>query len=43
MLMDRTGWPMIPGAMIAIVALCVLPVLLAMPETAPGRARSRRR
>jgi MFS transporter, MHS family, proline/betaine transporter len=43
MLMDRTGWPMIPGAMIAIVALCVLPVLLAMPETAPGRARSQRR
>jgi MHS family proline/betaine transporter-like MFS transporter len=34
-LIDRTGWPMIPGAMIAVVALCVLPVLLAMPETRP--------
>ena len=43
MLMDRTGWPMIPGAMIAIVALCVLPVVLAMPETAPARAFPRRR
>ena len=42
-LMDRTGWPMIPGAMIAIVALCVLPVVLAMPETAPARAFPRRR
>jgi MHS family proline/betaine transporter-like MFS transporter len=27
----RTGWAMIPGAMIAIVALCVLPVLLRLP------------
>jgi MHS family proline/betaine transporter-like MFS transporter len=35
-LIDRTGWPLIPGAMIAVVALCVLPVLLAMPETRPG-------
>jgi MHS family proline/betaine transporter-like MFS transporter len=43
MLLDRTGWPMIPGAMIAIVAVCVLPVLLAMPETAPGRARPQKR
>ena len=27
----RTGWAMVPGAMIAIVALCVLPVLLRLP------------
>jgi MHS family proline/betaine transporter-like MFS transporter len=37
-LVGQTGWPAIPGAMIAIVALCVLPVLLAMPETRPARA-----
>ena len=36
----RTGWPMVPGVMIAVVALCVLPVLIALPETAPGRRRS---
>jgi MHS family proline/betaine transporter-like MFS transporter len=36
-LIDRTGWPLVPGAMIAVVALCVLPVLLAMPETRPTR------
>jgi MHS family proline/betaine transporter-like MFS transporter len=38
-LMHRTGWPMVPGAMIAAVAVCVLPVLLTMPETRPVRAR----
>jgi MHS family proline/betaine transporter-like MFS transporter len=27
----RTGWPMIPGIMIAIVALCVLPILIRLP------------
>lgn len=36
-LVQRTGWPMMPGAMIAVVALAVLPVLLTMPETRPGR------
>lgn len=36
-LVDRTGWPMVPGVMIAVVALCVLPVLITMPETAPRR------
>jgi MHS family proline/betaine transporter-like MFS transporter len=36
-LSERTGLAMIPGAMIALVALCVLPVLLAMPETFPGK------
>jgi MHS family proline/betaine transporter-like MFS transporter len=40
-LVERTGWPMAPGAMIAVVALCVLPVLLRLPETAPARAQSR--
>ena len=34
-LIDRTGWHMAPGAMIAIVAICVMPVFLAMRETAP--------
>jgi MHS family proline/betaine transporter-like MFS transporter len=34
-LVERTGWSMAPGAMIAVIALCVLPVLLRLPETAP--------
>jgi MFS transporter, MHS family, proline/betaine transporter len=34
LLIVRTGWPLVPGAMIALVALLVLPVLLTMPETA---------
>jgi MHS family proline/betaine transporter-like MFS transporter len=38
-LVERTGWNMAPGAMIALVAVCVLPVFLAMRETAP-QARS---
>ena len=33
---ERSGWPAVPGAMIAVVALAVLPVLWTMPETAPG-------
>jgi MFS transporter, MHS family, proline/betaine transporter len=37
-LMDRTGSRMIPGVMIAVVALCVLPVSLALPETLPNSA-----
>ena len=42
---QRTGWAGVPGAMIAAVALAVLPVLLTMPETHPtlakqGRARA---
>jgi len=37
-LIERTGWTMAPGAMIALVALGVLPVFLAMRETAPARA-----
>jgi len=36
LLVERTGWIMAPGAMIALVAICVLPVLFAMRETAPN-------
>ena len=36
-LTERTGWPMVPGAMIAVVAVCVLPILIALPETAPTK------
>lgn len=36
-LIARTGWPLAPGAMIAVTAACVLPVLVLMPETHPGR------
>jgi MHS family proline/betaine transporter-like MFS transporter len=36
-LVERTGWAMAPGAMIAVVAVCVLPVFVAMRETAPAR------
>jgi MHS family proline/betaine transporter-like MFS transporter len=35
LLLDRTGVPIAPGAMIAAVAICVLPILLTMRETAP--------
>jgi MHS family proline/betaine transporter-like MFS transporter len=35
LLVERTGWSMAPGAMIAAVALGVLPVMIAMRETAP--------
>ncbi len=38
LLIEATGWPAVPGAMIAIVALAVLPVFLRLPETAPGKA-----
>jgi MHS family proline/betaine transporter-like MFS transporter len=34
-LIAATGWTAVPGAMIAIVALCVAPVFLAMAETRP--------
>ncbi len=39
LLLQQTGWAPLPGAMIAIVAACVLPLLLAMPETLPALAR----
>jgi MHS family proline/betaine transporter-like MFS transporter len=35
LLIARTGWPLAPGAMIALVAVCVLPVFLTMRETVP--------
>jgi MHS family proline/betaine transporter-like MFS transporter len=35
-LVERTGWPSAPGIMIAAVAVCVLPVLLMLRETAPS-------
>jgi len=35
LLVERTGWAMAPGAMIALVGLCVLPLFLIMKETAP--------
>ncbi|MEO6248318.1 MAG: MFS transporter [Sphingomicrobium sp.] len=35
---ERSGWPAVPGVMIAVVALAVLPVLWTMRETAPGKA-----
>lgn len=36
LLVERTGWALAPGAMIATVGLCVLPLFLLMKETAPG-------
>jgi MHS family proline/betaine transporter-like MFS transporter len=42
-LIERTGWAIAPGAMIALVALCVLPVFLRIRETAPlAQSRSSR-
>jgi MHS family proline/betaine transporter-like MFS transporter len=35
LLVERTGWGPAPGAMIALVAICVFPLFLAMRETAP--------
>ena len=34
-LTERTGWALVPGAMIAVVAVLVLPILITLPETAP--------
>ncbi|WEK43887.1 MAG: MFS transporter [Candidatus Sphingomonas colombiensis] len=34
LLIGRTGSPLVPGIMIAVVALCVLPVLRGLPEVA---------
>lgn len=43
LLLERTGWAPLPGAMIAVVACMVLPVILAMPETAESRTGSQAR
>jgi MFS transporter, MHS family, proline/betaine transporter len=40
LLVERSGWSMAPGAMIALVALCVLPLFLIMRETAPIATRT---
>lgn len=37
-LVEASGWAAAPGAMIAIVALCALPVLVMLPETAPRKS-----
>lgn len=39
-LIAATGWKPVPGAMIAVVALCVLPVIFKMPETAPALTKA---
>ena len=33
LLIERTGWPVMPGVMIAVVGLCVLPIFWKLPET----------
>ena len=40
LLVEGTGWEMAPGAMIALVSLCVLPIFLLMKETAPHARRT---
>ena len=39
LLVTNSGWAAAPGAMIAVVALCVIFVFWRMPETAPACAR----
>jgi MFS transporter, MHS family, proline/betaine transporter len=39
LLIERTGYTLAPGAMIAIVGLCVLPLFLMMKETRPAHGR----
>jgi len=39
LLLERTGWPSVPGVMIAVVALAVLPLFLTMDETAPRQMK----
>jgi len=40
--LEATGWPAAPGAMIAVVALVILPVLWRIPETAPAMGWTQR-
>lgn len=37
MWVEQSGWALAPGAMIAIVAIAVLPLFFMLPETAPRR------
>lgn len=37
LLVARSGWTLVPGAMIAVVALAVAPILLKAPETRPQK------
>jgi len=39
LLLERTGEPAVPGILIAIVAVAVLPIFLTLKETAPRRLR----
>ena len=41
LLVERSGWSTAPGIMIAVVALCVLPIMITLNETAPSARRSR--
>jgi MFS transporter, MHS family, proline/betaine transporter len=41
LLVERTGWALAPGAMIALVSVCVLPIFLMMKETAPRSSLTR--
>jgi MHS family proline/betaine transporter-like MFS transporter len=41
-LVERTGMAIAPGVMIAAVSLCVLPLFLAMRETAPNISKNRK-
>jgi MHS family proline/betaine transporter-like MFS transporter len=36
-LTERNGWALVPGAMIAVVAVLALPILITLPETAPTK------
>ncbi len=38
LLITSTGWAIVPGAMIALVAVVILPLFWRLPETAPARA-----
>ncbi|WP_327172909.1 MFS transporter [Streptomyces sp. NBC_01336] len=40
-LIDATGWSLVPGAMVTLVALTALPVLWYLPETAPHQQTER--
>jgi MHS family proline/betaine transporter-like MFS transporter len=42
LLVERTGSPLMPGFMIAIVAIAALPVFVLMRETAPNASFGKR-